>query len=119
MLDFIKKVMLIFGFVLVKAPEESIDYMYCKLSSLFLHVSAYSQQQLWIGCSLYSLRVKIAYLDIESKSANHRFVNILAFESAIQVLNGLAANVRNPASAVKIIGVWCVTQETSFLNATN
>ena len=119
MLDFIKKVMLIFGFVLVKAPEESIDYMYCKLSSLFLHVSAYSQQQLWIGCSLYSLRVKIAYLDIESKSANHRFVNILAFESAIQVLNGLAANVRNPASAVKIIGVWCVTHETSFLNATN
>ena len=47
------------------------------------HVSAYSKQQLWIGCSLYSLRVKIAYLDTESKLANHRFVNILAFESAI------------------------------------
>jgi len=31
--------------VLVKAPEQTIDYMYCKLSSLFLHVSAYSQQQ--------------------------------------------------------------------------
>jgi len=29
----------------------------------------------------------IAYLDIESKLANHRFANILAFESAIQVLN--------------------------------
>jgi len=29
----------------VKAPEQTIDYMYCKLSSLFLHVSAYSQQQ--------------------------------------------------------------------------
>jgi len=62
--------------------------MYCKLSSLFLHVSAYSQQQLCIGCSLYSLHIKIAYLDIESKLDNHRFVNILAFESAIQVLNG-------------------------------
>jgi len=48
------------------------------------------------------LRVKIAYLDIESKLANHRFVNILAIESAIQVLNGLAANVRNPTPAVKI-----------------
>jgi len=32
---------------------------------------------------------------------NHRFVNILAFESAIQVLNGLAANAHNPASAAK------------------
>jgi len=29
---------------------------------------------------LYSLRVKIAYLDIESKLANHRFVNILVFK---------------------------------------
>jgi len=45
------------------------------------------------------LRVKIAYLDVESKLANHRFV-ILAFESAIQVLNGLPANVGNPARAV-------------------
>jgi len=90
------------------------------LSSLFLHVSAYSQQLLWIGCSLYSLGVKIAYLDIESKLANHNFVNILAFESAIQVLNGLAANVRIPEPAVKIIiSVRCVTQETSFLNAIN
>ena len=94
-------------------------YMHSKLSSLFLHVSAYSQQQLWIGCSLYSLRVKIAYLDIASKLANHHFVNIIAFESAVQVLSGLAANVRNPAPAVKIIGVRCVTQETSFLNAIN
>jgi len=51
--------------------------------------------------------------------ANHGFVNILAFESAIQVLNGLAANVRNPAPAAKIIGVRYVTQETSFLNAMN
>ena len=101
----------------MKAPEQTIDYMYCKLSSLFLHVSAYSQQQLWIGCSLYSLLVKKAYLDIESKLANHRFVNILAFESAIQVLNGLAANVRNPALAVKIIRLRCVKHETSFLNA--
>jgi len=32
--------------VSVKAPEQTIDYMDCKLSSLFLHVSAYSQQQL-------------------------------------------------------------------------
>ena len=103
----------------MKAPEKTIDYMYCKLSSFFLHVSAYSQQQHWIGCSLYSLRVKIAYLDVESKLANHRFVNILAFESAIQVLNGLAANVRNPASAVKINPVRCVTHETSFLSAIN
>jgi len=39
-LDFIKKVMLIFGFS--ESPEQTIDYMYCKLSSLFLHVSAYS-----------------------------------------------------------------------------
>jgi len=68
---------------------------------------------------LYSLRVKIAYLDIKNKLANHRIVNILAFESAIQVLNGLAANVRNPTPAVKIIGVRCVAQETSFLNAIN
>jgi len=45
-------------------------------------------------------RVKKAYLGVESKLANHRFVNILVFESAIYVLNGLAANVRNPASAV-------------------
>ena len=44
--------------VLVKAPEQTIDYMHCKLSSLFLHVSAYSQQ-LSIGYSLYGLRVKI------------------------------------------------------------
>jgi len=51
--------------------------------------------------------------------ANHRFVNILAFESAIQVLNRLAANVRSPAPAVKIIRVRCVTHETSFLNAIN
>jgi len=51
--------------------------------------------------------------------AIHRFVNILAFESAIQVLNGLAANVHNPASDVKIIGVRRVTQETSFLNTIN
>ena len=105
--------------VLVKDPEQTIHYMYCKLSSFFLHVSAHSQQQLWIGCSLYSLHVKIAYSDIESKLANHRFVNILAFESAIQVLNGLATNVRNPAPAVKIIRVRCVTHETSFLNAIN
>jgi len=93
--------------------------MYCKLSFLFPHISAYSQQQLWIGCSLYSLRVKIAYLDIESKLANHRFVNVLAFENAIQVLNGLAANVHNPAPAVKIIRVRSVTYEPSFLNAIN
>ena len=105
--------------VLVKAPEQTIDYMHCKLSSLFLYVSAYSQQLLSIGCSLYSLRVKIAYLDIKSKLANHHFVNIIAFESAIQVLNGFAANVRNPAPGVKIIGVRCVAQETSFLNAIN
>jgi len=116
-LDFIKKVMLIFGFS--ETPEQTVDYMYCKLSSLFLHVSAFSQQQLWIGCSLYSLRVKITYLDIESKLANHRFVNILAFESAINVLNGLAANVRNPTPAVKIFQVRCVTHETSFLNTIN
>jgi len=51
--------------------------------------------------------------------ANHRFVNILVFESAIQVSNGLAANVRNPAPAVKLIGVRCVTHETSFNNAIN
>jgi len=57
----------------------------------------------------------MAYLDIESKSANHRFVKILAFETPIQVWNGLAANVRNPAPAVKIIGVRCATQETNFL----
>jgi len=44
------------------------------------------------------MRVKIVYLDIESKLANYRFVNILAFESAIQVLNGFAENVReNPS----------------------
>jgi len=103
----------------VKAPEQTIDYMYCKLSSFFLHVSIYLQQQLWIGCSLYILHVKIAYLDIESKLANHRFFNILDFESAIQVLNELAANVRNPAPAVKIIRVQCVTHETSFLTAIN
>ena len=103
----------------MKASEQTIDYMYCKLSFLFLHVSAYSQQQLWIGCSLYSLRVRIAYLDIESKLANRRFVNILAFESAIQVLNGLATNVRNLEPAVKIIRLRCVTHETSFLNAIN
>jgi len=35
------------------------------------------------------------------------------------MLNGLAANVRNPALAVKIIGVRCVTQETSFHKAIN
>ena len=105
--------------VLVKTPEQTIDYMHCKLSSLFFHVSTHSEQQVWIGWSLYSLRVKIAQLDIESKLANHRFVNILSFESAIQVLNGLAANVRNRAPAVKIIRVRCVTQETSFLNAIN
>jgi len=29
----------------VKAPEQIIDYMCWKLSSLFLHISAYSQQQ--------------------------------------------------------------------------
>ena len=58
-------------------------------------------------------------MDIESTLANHRFVNILAFESAIQVLNGLAANVRNPAQAVKIIRVRYVTHETSFLNSVN
>jgi len=89
----------------VKAPEQTIDYIYCKLSSLFLCVSAYTQQLLWIGCSLYSRHVKITYLDIESKLANHRFVNILAFESAIQVLNGLVINVCNTAPAVKIIRV--------------
>jgi len=44
---------------------------------------------------------------------------ILAFESAIQVLHGLAANVRNPAPAVKIIPVRCLTHDTSFLNAIN
>jgi len=49
-----------------------------------------------------SLRVKKAYLDIESKLTNHRFVNILAFESAIQMLDESASNVRNPAPAVKI-----------------
>jgi len=37
---------------------------------------------------LYSQHIKIAYLDIESKLDNYRFVNILPFESAIQVLNG-------------------------------
>jgi len=31
--------MLIFG--ISETPEQTIDYMYCKLSSLFLHVSAY------------------------------------------------------------------------------
>jgi len=105
--------------VFIKTPERTIDYMYCKLSFLFLHVSAYSQQQLWIGCSLYSLRVKIACLDIESKLTNHRFVNILALESAIQVLNGLATNLRNPAPAVKIMCLRCVTHKTSFPNALN
>ena len=104
--------MLIFGFS--KTPEQTINYMYYKLSSLFLHVSGFSQHQLWIECSLYSLRVKITYLDIESKLANHRFVNNVAFESAIQVLNGLAAHVRNPAPAVNIIRVRFVTHETSF-----
>jgi len=112
-LDFVKKVMLIFGFS--ETPEQTIDYMYCKLSSLFLHVSTFSQHQLWIGCSLYSLRVRIAYLDTVSKLANHHFVNILAFESTIQVLNGLAANVRNPAPAVNIIRVRFVTHESGFL----
>jgi len=29
--------------VLVQTSEQTIDYMYCKLSSLFLHVSGYSQ----------------------------------------------------------------------------
>jgi len=73
----------------------------------------------WLtNTGLYSLRVKIAYLDIKSKLANHHFVNILTFESAIQVLNGLAANMHNPAPAVKIILVR-VSQETSFLNAIN
>jgi len=43
-LEFIKKVMLIFGFS--KTPEQTINYMYCKLASLFLHVSAFSQHQL-------------------------------------------------------------------------
>jgi len=43
-LDFIKKVVWIFGFS--EAPEQTIDYMYCKLSSLFLLVSVYSQQEL-------------------------------------------------------------------------
>ena len=43
----------------------------------------------------------IAYLDIESKLVNHSFVSILAFESAIQLLNGLAVNVHNPAPAGK------------------
>ena len=91
----------------------------CKLSPLVLQASAHLQQQLWIGCSWYSLHVKIAYLDIESKLPNHRFVNILAFESEIQVLNRLAANVRNSVPAVKIIHVRCVTHETSCLNAIN
>jgi len=93
--------------------------MYCKLNSFFLHVSIYLQQQLWIECSLYILQVKITYSDIESKLANHRFVNIIDFESATQALNGLAANVRNPAPAVKIIHVRCVTHETSFLTVIN
>jgi len=51
---------------------------------------------------LISLRVKKAYLDIKSKLINHRFVNILAFQSAVQVLEESASNVRNPAPAVKI-----------------
>jgi len=53
--------------------------MYCKLRSLFLHVSVYSQYQLRIERTLYSLSVKNAYLDIESKLTNNRFVNILGF----------------------------------------
>jgi len=36
----------------VKAPEQTIGYMHCKLNSLFLHVSACSQQQLCIGCTV-------------------------------------------------------------------
>jgi len=54
---------------------------------------------------LYSLRVKKAYLDIENKLTNHRFVSILGFESASQVLNESASNVRNPAPAAKITGL--------------
>jgi len=54
---------------------------------------------------LYSLRVKKAYLDIETKLTNHGFVNLLAFESAIQVLNESASNVPNPVLAVKITGL--------------
>jgi len=118
-LDFIKKVMLIFGINESPWTNFWLHVAYCKLSLLFLHVSAYSQQQLWIGCSLYSPRVKITYLDIESKVANHHFVNILAFESAIQVFNELASNVRKPTPAVKIIRLRCVAHETSFLNAIN
>jgi len=54
---------------------------------------------------------KIAYSDMERKLANHRFVNILAFESAIQLLNGLAANVHNPTLAVKIQSVYDVSHK--------
>jgi len=43
----------------------------------------------------------------------------VALERGIQVLNGLPANVHNPAPAVKIIRVLCVTHESSFLNAIN
>jgi len=105
-------VVLIFGF-----SESPWTNYWLYVLQAELHVSAYSQQQLCIGCSLYSLHVKITYLDIESKLANRRFVNILAFESAIQVLNELAANVRNPAPAVKIMRVRCVTHGTSLVNA--
>jgi len=54
---------------------------------------------------LYSQRVKKAFLDVKSKLTNHRFVNILAFESVVQVLNESASNVRIPAPAAKITGL--------------
>jgi len=105
-LDFIKKLMLIFGFCEVPWTNYWQDVLQTELlvSPCF---------------GLFILRVKIAYLDIESELANHHFVNILAFESAIQVLNGLIANVCNPAPVVKILRVRCVTHETNFLNAIN
>jgi len=110
--DCIKKVMLIFGFS--ESPWTNYWLHLLQTELLVSPCFGLFTTTVLIECSLYSLRVKIAYLDIKSKLANHRFVNILAFESAIQVLNGLAANVRNPAPAVKIIRVRCVTHETSF-----
>jgi len=44
------------------------------------------------------------------------FVNILAFESAIQMLDGLAANVRNPAPAVNI--TMCDVSHTKLVSLT-
>jgi len=60
-------------YVSCETPEQSTDYLYFKLRSLFLCGSIYSRYQFCVERSFSSLRAKICYLDIWERIVQPRF----------------------------------------------